>query len=318
MISVIIPNYNKSKFISETIKSVKSQSFLNWECIIIDDNSNDDSLKIIKNEIINDNRFHLFKNSENLGASYCRNLGIKESKGEHIIFLDADDILVEFCLENRYKELKNNAKIDFLIFPMGTFYKEIGDSSSVWNNFNGNHLNKFLSHNLPWHTMMVMWRKKTLEKLGGFQESFPRCQDVELHTRALLNHSFKYKFINGLIDCFFRINQDRINDYYQFLLKDINGKKMYFKYFSNIIKDSKKKFLKGTIYESYLITHYTFKIKKINLIEYNLCLNKLEQDFEIKDLDFFERIILKILKLFCLCNLDFRGTHKLLKFFFIR
>ena len=49
MISVIIPNYNKSKFISETIKSVKSQSFLNWECIIIDDNSNDDSLNIIKN-----------------------------------------------------------------------------------------------------------------------------------------------------------------------------------------------------------------------------------------------------------------------------
>ena len=205
--------------------------------------------------------------------------------------------MVEFCLENRYKELKNNAKIDFLIFPMGTFYKEIGDSSSVWNNFNGNHLNKFLSHNLPWHTMMVMWRKKTLEKLGGFQESFPRCQDVELHTRALLNHSFKYKFINGLIDCFFRINQDRINDYYQFLLKDINGKKMYFKYFSNIIKDSKKEVFKGTIYESYLITHYTFKIKKINLIEYNLCLNKLEQDFEINRFGFFRAHNFKNLKI---------------------
>ena len=318
MISVIIPNYNKSKFISETIKSVKSQSYLNWECIIIDDNSNDDSLNIIKNEINNDNRFHLFKNSENLGASYCRNLGIKESKGEHIIFLDADDILVEFCLEKRYKELDNNAKIDFLISPMGTFYKEIGDSSSVWNNFKGNHLNKFLSHNLPWHTMMVMWRKKTLEELGGFQENFPRCQDVELHTRALLNKSFKYKLTNGIIDCFFRIDNDRINDYYQFLLKDIEGKNIYFKYFSNIIEDSKKKFLKGTLYDSCLITHYSFKMKNINLKEYNLCLKKIEECFCVKDLDFFERLILKFLKIFCIYNLDLRGFHRLLKCFFIR
>ena len=72
-------------------------------------------------------------------------------------------------------------------------------------------------------------------------------KDVELHTRALLDQSYKYKLINGFIDCFFRINQDRINDYYKFLMKDIKGKKMYHKYFSNIIKGSKKVFKRNNL-----------------------------------------------------------------------
>ena len=90
-----------------------------------------------------------------------------------------------------------------MIFPMGTFIHQIGDSDSVWNNFKGNHLERFLSHNLPWHTMMVLWKRTCLVKLNGFQVEFNRSQDVELHTRALLNYQLKYKSFSALsVDCF--------------------------------------------------------------------------------------------------------------------
>ena len=75
---------------------------------------------------------------------------------------------------------------------------------------------------------------------GDFKKLF---LDVKMlnYIKNIIDQSYKYKLINGFIDCFFRINQDRINDYYKFLMKDIKGKDNY-KYFSNIIKGSKRSF----------------------------------------------------------------------------
>ena len=101
MISIIIPNYNKSQFLAETINSVKKQTYDNWEAIIIDDCSSDNSVDIIEKLISNDNKFSLKVNFSNKGANYSRNLGIKEAKGDFIIFLDSDDILSNDCLKNR-------------------------------------------------------------------------------------------------------------------------------------------------------------------------------------------------------------------------
>ena len=89
MISIIIPNYNKSQFVAETINSVKKQTYDNWEAIIIDDCSSDNSLDIIEKLISYDNKFRLKVNFSNKGANYSRNLGIKEAKGDFIIFLDS-------------------------------------------------------------------------------------------------------------------------------------------------------------------------------------------------------------------------------------
>ena len=90
MVSIIIPNYNKSKYIEETISSVLNQDYIDWECIIIDDFSSDNSVSIISRLINNEKRFHLIKNLSNKGANFSRNLGLKKSKGDFIIFLDAD------------------------------------------------------------------------------------------------------------------------------------------------------------------------------------------------------------------------------------
>ncbi|GAA4816288.1 glycosyltransferase family A protein [Litoribaculum gwangyangense] len=93
-ISVVIPLYNKEKYIKATIESVLNQSFTDFEIIVVNDGSTDDSLNIVKN--IKDSRIHTYSN-KNHGLSYSRNFGIKKARSEYIAFLDADDLwMVDF------------------------------------------------------------------------------------------------------------------------------------------------------------------------------------------------------------------------------
>ena len=92
LVSIITPLFNCEKFIRETIESVISQDYTNWEMIIVDDCSNDKSIEIVNQLMSVDNRIQLIKNKTNKGAGDSRNLAIKKAKGEFIAFLDSDDI----------------------------------------------------------------------------------------------------------------------------------------------------------------------------------------------------------------------------------
>ena len=104
LISVVIPAYNAGQFLDETLESVLSQTYENWECIIVNDGSTDKTESIAKKWCEKDARFRYFY-KENSGASDTRNLGIKEARGEYIAFLDADDILTPDSLEVRINVL---------------------------------------------------------------------------------------------------------------------------------------------------------------------------------------------------------------------
>lgn len=92
LVSIITPMYNCEKYVSEMIESVISQSYMNWELIIVDDNSNDNSCKIVLEYINKDSRIRLIKQDTNLGPAEARNIAIKNSNGKYIAFLDSDDI----------------------------------------------------------------------------------------------------------------------------------------------------------------------------------------------------------------------------------
>ncbi len=113
-ISIIIPCYNAALFISNTINAVKNQSFTNWECIIINDGSTDNSLEIIEKEIFNDERFQLIT-QQNMGLSKTRNSGMKVAKGNYIYFLDADDFIPNSALTDLYSYVETNSSIDIII-----------------------------------------------------------------------------------------------------------------------------------------------------------------------------------------------------------
>ena len=101
--SIIIPIYNSALYVKKCIDSVKSQSFSDFEVILINDGSTDNSLEIIKQEIKDDSRFYVYTKN-NSGVSSSRNLGLEKSKGDYIIFIDSDDRIEPTRLQEIYKK----------------------------------------------------------------------------------------------------------------------------------------------------------------------------------------------------------------------
>tara|TARA_B110000008_G_scaffold279902_1_gene329471 strand:+ start:242 stop:1060 length:819 start_codon:yes stop_codon:yes gene_type:complete len=91
-VSIVVPNFNSERFIESTLNSILAQSYTNFEILVIDNGSNDNSIEIIRKKILNDNRIKLIELSRNSGGpARPRNIGIKKSKGEFIAFIDSDD-----------------------------------------------------------------------------------------------------------------------------------------------------------------------------------------------------------------------------------
>jgi teichuronic acid biosynthesis glycosyltransferase TuaG len=114
LISIILPTYNSETFISETISSVINQTYQNWELIIIDDCSTDNSMSIVDSFSKNENRIKFFKNKTNSGAAISRNIGLENSSGRFISFIDSDDVWELNKLEIQIKfMIVNNYAISF-------------------------------------------------------------------------------------------------------------------------------------------------------------------------------------------------------------
>ena len=103
-----MPNYNCSRFLAQTIDSVISQTYQEWELLIVDDKSTDDSVSIIQKYQEKDSRIKLFINKTNSGASYSRNTALLNTKGVYIAFLDSDDLWVPNKLEKQVKFMNDN------------------------------------------------------------------------------------------------------------------------------------------------------------------------------------------------------------------
>lgn len=189
--SVIIPLYNKENDIALTIKSVLNQSFTDFEIMVVDDGSTDNSLEIVKK--FKDNRLRIFK-IHKTGVSFARNFGVEKSNGSYLAFLDADDFWYPNHLENlaqlisKYShgewfatayEIQHNKR---LILPMkappmlqnGSWIGEIDDFF----------INS-MEDSLAW-TSAVAFRRDFFLKIGGFNELFDTGQDMDLWIRSAL------------------------------------------------------------------------------------------------------------------------------------
>lgn len=124
LVSVITPAFNSGRFIAETINSVLSQTYQNWEMIIVDDCSTDETIKIVKSFQEKDDRVKLIKNETNKGSAFSRNLALRSAKGRWIAFLDSDDIWTPDKLEKQVEFMeKNNYYFSY------TNYCEIDENS---------------------------------------------------------------------------------------------------------------------------------------------------------------------------------------------
>ncbi|MSS77678.1 glycosyltransferase family 2 protein [Anaerococcus sp. WCA-380-WT-2B] len=126
LVSIIMPSWNTEKYIGEAIQSVINQIYTNWELIIVDDCSTDNTEKIVSK--FNDKRIKFFKNEKNLGAALSRNKALREAKGEWIAFLDSDDVRCKDKLEKQISFMEKNGYI--LSY---TEYEKIDEKSKSFN-----------------------------------------------------------------------------------------------------------------------------------------------------------------------------------------
>jgi len=122
LVSIIIPCYNSEIYIKDTIESIINQSVENIEIIVVNDGSTDKSVQII--ESIEDTRIKII-NQENKGVSAARNNGFSVSKGDFVIFFDADDIMSDGFIEKRIQILKSNLDLDFVCGEVQTFSSDV-------------------------------------------------------------------------------------------------------------------------------------------------------------------------------------------------
>ena len=118
LVSIIIPTFNSAKFLSQTIESALNQTYKNTEIIIVDDNSTDKTVEIIKNYQNKNSKikFYKIKNYKKTGSgsgSKPRNFGIKKSKGKYIAFLDSDDLWEKNKLQRQVETITPNTDISF-------------------------------------------------------------------------------------------------------------------------------------------------------------------------------------------------------------
>lgn len=308
MISIIIPTYNSSITLRRTLSSVIAQTFSFFECIVVDDRSNDDTYETFKSLVNGDSRFkYQSRTNNNLkGANICRNQGLFSSKFDLILFLDSDDILLPFCLEERIKKVNSNPINDAWIFNTGLVQN---NSMELFTRYSKNPLKGFLMGNYPWQTMSPLWKKEFLIKVNGFNNHFPRLQDVELHSRALLTHGFKYSyFFFNKIDSLYYISTNpklseeklimRISGYIMFInemlnttlsLSDINAlKRSYYL----LIKESLLLKDNSSYKETFLLLQKGLNLTKLDLFRIKI--------FKI----YFGKINSKLLFEICFFNLD--------------
>ena len=188
LFSVIVPLYNKEKCIARTINSVLSQSYTNFEIIIVDDGSTDNSAAIVKS--MTDSRIRFFQ-KKNAGVSSARNYGIEKALGEWLFFLDADDILLPSSLEKLYKVcISSDAKVDIVsgnyvrvsknkIYPHGNeTYSGLVQEKDKYKYF---FFNKFAM--CPGTTLI----NKMLLKNIRYDEQFCRYEDLEFMLKLMQN-----------------------------------------------------------------------------------------------------------------------------------
>lgn len=231
LVTIVLTTYNRAHLISQMLDSILRQTYVNWECIIIDDNSKDDTDKVIYNYIDNNNRFQLIKKPLQIkqGLPASRNIGIKKAKGDFLVFFDDDDIVHPELLETCMKEFSENKNIDFVHYKKQSFKKEFCYSSVESVNkysiikYNENIYEEVITGKIPMASCTVVWKSK-LFKYNLFNEDLMYAEEWECYSRMLINNKIKgvkinvplyynRKHVNSNTGEFWSKNSNRLNSY---------------------------------------------------------------------------------------------------------
>lgn len=188
LVSVVIPAFNSEQYIGECVDSVLAQSYRNFEIIIIDDGSTDDTVNIVSD--YQDDRIRLF-HQNNSGSAAARNYGVKQASGMWIAFIDADDIWLPGKLQKQLEHCSNHAWSHTDLFFHGDFYPKYTKATKFTSKHSGFILNNLLVENSI-GTSSVVIKKEIFQASGGFNTNLRALQDWDLWLRVAEKHQVCY------------------------------------------------------------------------------------------------------------------------------
>lgn len=237
MFSIIIPLYNKADYIAETLKSVLNQTYCDYEVIVVNDSSTDNSLEVASS--FQDERIHIYT-KENEGVSAARNYGIMHAKYDYIAFLDADDIWESDYLECQKKLIE--------IYPdagiYSTAFYSLEKGKRKLRNVLINEHTHFLVHDYFKESVMnglsICWtsslclKKEMIKEIPMFRVGIKRGEDLDLWLRIALNYDVAYL---NLPKVFYRtgLSDSLTSDYSK------NGEFPYYEWFNFTSESSYKR-----------------------------------------------------------------------------
>lgn len=187
LFSVCIPTYNRAQYLKDAIKSVLCQSFKDYEIIVYDDNSEDETEKVVKT--FNDSRIRYYKGEENRGRPYARNQCIKLAKGKWIVWLDDDDIMMPDLLANYAVNIKSFPSVS-VFYLLSLIYLDMKTGERwYWKTedyyFSNNTCIRKLMRGSVIPNPGVCVRRSIYFKYGFYDEEFLRAQDYEFWFRIV-------------------------------------------------------------------------------------------------------------------------------------
>ncbi len=186
LISIIIPTYNRAHLIGETLDSVLAQIYPNWECIIVDDGSSDNTAILIADYIKKDNRFQYHQRPVDRikGANACRNYGFEVSKGEYVKWFDSDDVMLPNLLEKQI--LSFNKDVDVSVCKL-TFY-DFDRGISIKENriFSTYLIEDYFTGKISFYISGPLWKRSFLKKQANlFDVLITNLDDWDFNLRML-------------------------------------------------------------------------------------------------------------------------------------
>lgn len=191
LVSVLMPAFNAEKYIGQAIESILNQSFKDFELIIADDYSTDNTWKIIEKYVKRDKRIKAIKNKKNLYIAGNRNKLIKLAQGKYIAWQDADDISLPKRIEHQYEFMEKYPSVG-IVGGYLQFFDDKGNSSIRKYALDDKTLRKYIFRFSPVAQPSAMIRKRCFDEFGYYNLKYPPAEDIDMSFRI----GTKYKFAN--------------------------------------------------------------------------------------------------------------------------
>ncbi|BCW98659.1 MAG: hypothetical protein KatS3mg024_1486 [Armatimonadota bacterium] len=188
-VSVIMAAHNAGRFVAEAVESILRQTTPDWELIVVDDASTDDTPEVLRR--FDDPRISILRNDENSGPAVSRNRALQAAQGEYVAILDADDVALPQRLEKQVRFLDGHGEVS----AVGSWAEKIDETGRVLEHWktpiHPAQLDFVMTHTCPLLHPSATARTDAVRSIGGYDPAYPCAQDYDLWVRlALQGHGF--------------------------------------------------------------------------------------------------------------------------------